>query len=562
MKNAFKKLLSTILLTIICISLAACVDPEDVGKVSGVTTKPGAEQLNTQVADTTKAQLYISNFNGGYGSEFLVNAINRFCEMYKDTEFIPGTKGVQIWVDQHKGLNPETMNGSRDEIYFLENMNYYDMLYSGYLLDITDMVTEKLTAYGENQSIEDKIPETYRNYFKTEQGKYYALPHYVSGFNITYDIDVMDKNSLFRSEDGEFNCTSTSPNLSSGPDGKKGTYDDGLPATYDEFYELCDAMKRRSVTPIGWSGMYDFYITTFMAQLKADFEGSEAPISYIFDGTATKLVDSINSDGSINYMPATTITPENGYLMFKSAGSYYSYKFIEGLLSGNYYYSRSFNGSISHMDIQSIYLLSRFKQQTGIGSEGMAMLVEGEWWVNEASATFGQMKTYKNASLAERRIALMPLPKATQAQVGEKQTILDANNSLCCISAFIAPEKITLAKKFLQFMETNESLCEFFVSTNTPRAYSFDYSGIYDSLCPYAKSVLNLYYENAEIVLPLSSSRFFYKNYSEFNSQIIMQTKEHITPARDMSKGVTANQLFSELNNKYSSSMWTNMLNK
>ena len=321
-------------------------------------------------------------------------------------------------------------------------------------------------------------------------------------------------------------------------------------------------MLRRSVTPIGWSGMYDFYVTNFMAQLKADFEGSEASLSYTFDGTATKLIDSVDASGNITYKPATEITEQNGYLMYESAGSYYAYKFIEGLLTGNYNYNRSFNGSISHTDIQSIYLLSRFKQQTGIASEGMAMLVEGGWWVNEASATFTQMKTYKNASLNERRLALMPLPKATAAQVGEKQTILDVNNTLCGINAYISPEKIGLAKKFLQFMETNDSLCESFASTKIPRAYTFDYSGIYDSLCPYAKSVLNFYYYNANIVLPSSSSKFFYKNYSEFNAEKILQTKEHVTPARDMSQGLTANQLFDELKNKYSVTMWNSMLNK
>ena len=562
MKNALKKLLSIFLsIAVLCIALTACADPNI--QPGGDNNTSAINEINNQDLDVSKAQLYVSNFNGGYGSEFLVKAIKRFCEMYKDTEFISGTKGVQIWIDPHKGIDADSMSTSRDEVYFLENMNYYDMLTSGYLLEISDIVTEKLTAYGEDKSIEDKMPQVYRDYFKTSQGKYYALPHYIGGNHITYDVDLMDKNELFLSEDGEFNCTSVSANLSTGPDGKKGTYDDGLPATYDEFYDLCDAMSKRGVTPIGWSGMYDFYINDFMAQLKADFEGSEAQLSYTFDGTATKLVDSIDDSGNVTYKPATRITPENGYLMYRSAGSYYAYKFIEGLINGNYNYNRSFNASVSHTDIQSIYLLSRFKQQSGIGSEGMAMLVEGAWWVNEASPTFSQMGIYKNASLSERRLALMPLPKATKSQVGEKQTIADKTNALCCISSYIAPEKIALAKTFLQFMETEESLRESFACTFLPRAYLFDYSTIYDTLCPYAKSVLNLYYENADIVLPLSSSTFFYKNYSEFNMDQIMQTQSYVAPARAMySDHITANQLFKLLNNKYSSSVWANMLSK
>ena len=69
----------------------------------------GCEELNIEApniddvqVDTTKAQLYIANYNGGFGTEWLTNAAKRFEEKYKDVEFLPGTKGVQILISNSK----------------------------------------------------------------------------------------------------------------------------------------------------------------------------------------------------------------------------------------------------------------------------------------------------------------------------------------------------------------------------------------------------------------------------------------------------------------------------
>lgn len=307
---------------------------------------------NEVKVDNTKTQLYISNFNGGYGSEWLEEIIERFCAENEETEFESGKKGVQVWVEKHKesGVSLSSkMSGSRNEIYFMEQANYYDMATRGLLLDISDMTTEKLTAYGENVSIEEKLDDNVKSYFKTPQGKYYALPHYLSSAVLTCDLDVFDEKKLFRGKDGVIGYKSTDKELlSEGPDGISGTSDDGFPATYEEFYELCGVMRQCGIDPMAWSGLYKFYSTWLVAQMKADFEGEEAPYSYTFNGKATKLVESVNSDGSINYQPETEITEANGYKMFASAGTYYAYDFMYNIVKNQYYYSKSFNDSLSY----------------------------------------------------------------------------------------------------------------------------------------------------------------------------------------------------------------------
>ncbi|MFR6640367.1 MAG: hypothetical protein ACLUSP_02670 [Christensenellales bacterium] len=58
-------------------------------------------------------------------------------------------------------------------------------------------------------------------------------------------------------------------------DGKPNTDDDGLPATYDEFFALCDKMKSEGVTPICWNGLAVEYLTDFAKSLAADYDGKQ-----------------------------------------------------------------------------------------------------------------------------------------------------------------------------------------------------------------------------------------------------------------------------------------------
>ena len=73
--------------------------------------------------DKSKAQLHVSVYNGGVGRDWLDAYITRFQEAYKDYEFIPGKKGVQVWVTPHKSSTEDLsgkFNGAKEDVYFLE----------------------------------------------------------------------------------------------------------------------------------------------------------------------------------------------------------------------------------------------------------------------------------------------------------------------------------------------------------------------------------------------------------------------------------------------------------
>ena len=544
MKKKFNKILSVGLSAVMGAAITGCTPAETPPNMSSVAP-----------VDATKSQLYVSNFNGGAGFEWLNKLAARFEEDFADTSFEEGKTGVQVRITNHKGVALSTIPQSRDEVYFLEQVNYYDAISSGYALEITDIITETLTKYGESQSIEDKLYDTQLDYWKTENGKYYGIPHVQSPTVITYDIDLFNRLNLFFDENGEIGKKNTDTGLGKGPDNKPGTYDDGLPATYADFYKLCETMKLRGVDPMVWSGMYPFYLSNFIAQMKSDYEGADnAKLAFTFDGTATKLVQSIDNNGNITFRDPVTITEENGYEVYSSAGFYYAFDFVEEIINNKYYANKSFNEAVSHTDAQSLFLMSSFTSEKDIG-----MLVEGLWWVNEAKPTFTQMSSYQGASLMERNLGVMPLPKATTKELGQKAVLLDTLNQAAFISAYVAESKQELAKTFLQYTATQESLEEFILTTGLPRGFNVDYSDILNSLSPYTKSILNVF-ANSDYVMSGSSASVFQKNYAVLQCEYMCGTDEYRYTNIAIKEGKTALEMFNAIRNKYSAVRWANML--
>ena len=81
MKTFFKKGLITV--------LAAAM------AIASMTTLVGCGPRGEQI-DATKTQLHVSNYDGGFGTEWLYAAKDRFTELVKDVSFESGKTGVQI----------------------------------------------------------------------------------------------------------------------------------------------------------------------------------------------------------------------------------------------------------------------------------------------------------------------------------------------------------------------------------------------------------------------------------------------------------------------------------
>lgn len=556
--------------------LSLCVS---LGVLTGCVGTGGGDSINPEPIDQTKSQLNVFNFNGGFGNDWLYAARSRFEEMYKDTEFERGKKGVQIRITAEKANGAtweKDLPNSNQEVIFTEVVNYKDFVAKGLILDITDIVEENLNEkYGENKAIKDKLTPQQVAYYK-HNGKYYGIPHYASYFGITYDIELFDEELLYFAQTahgdslaGRF-VQSLTETRSAGPDGKPGTNDDGLPATYADFFVLCDYMYSLGIKPLTFAGnVRDKYLPALALSLAADYEGlTQFQLAYTFSGTAENLVSSFDGANPVVANKEVRIDSSNGYEVFAQSGRYYGLSFLEKIVKNDKYVynvQRNYNNNYTHINAQKDYIGSKKKS-----GQRIAMLIDGCFWESEATEEFDKLGQQYPSDMGkmQRRFGFMPLPKATSDKVydGNKITLLDYINSLAFINANIDAEKIPLAKLFLQFCYTDESLREYSRITNTLKAldYTLDSSDLKE-MTEFGRSVYELHHsDRTDIVYPYADNNLFLNNYSNFTEEKVWSSyinnateNQPVTAMRD--KGISAQNYFEGIK-KYFERSWSGFI--
>ena len=482
-----KKIIKEILSFVLCL---ACL-----------TTCIACGDNSVEQVDDNKTQLYVGYINNGHGKAFLEDAKERFEEKYANISFETGKTGVQIFFDEveYGSKLLSTIRGSRTEVFFVSDVDYVQYVNEGLLFDISDWINTPLTEYGEEKSILDKINSESANFYNFNGEGYYGLPYVTSGFTFMYDVDLFNDKDLYfmandsgngdysaKRENGVYsfiNSNSKNPEhkiKSSGPNGRPGDYDDGLPATNEQFIALLDRMSDKGINPITWSGKYQDYMNDLGYSLWANYEGAEnMRLNFTFDssatGAVTNLIESIDSSGEITYMAATDITNDNGYLLQRQSGKYFALKLLEQIVDGGSKYYKeeeTFKETVDHLSAQNNFLSSKFlypDNPTGI-------FVDGFYWENEATATFDKLSqayTAEKASKTSRKLGAMPLPHADDSQIGNKNVWQDGSTTMVMVNGSLSENKKDVAKTFIRFMHTNESLVKFTQKTSLIRPYEF-----------------------------------------------------------------------------------------
>src|SRR5690554_524004 len=338
-----KKIYSILTITILIFTLVAC-NVERVGEEDNI--------------DTAKTQLFVGVFDGGYGDEWVKNAAARFEEKYKNVSFETDKKGVQIISkksrDYYGPLLKDDIAGLRQDIFFTETVYYYDFVNEGLFLDITDVVENPLnyefvegveSTSTETQSIKDKMRPGHIEFLQTPDNKYYGLPFYEANYGFIYDVDLFEDELLYFAAEGTGNSygfvTSLDATRSPGPDGDITTlHDNGLPATYEEFFKLADYMVRKNIVPITWAGNVQSYVSSLLTALWADFEGvDQMMLNYSYNGEAKNIVDGFDTNGN-PLLTSVDINLDNGYLTYaKQAGRFHALNFLDQLLSNRSYFN-------------------------------------------------------------------------------------------------------------------------------------------------------------------------------------------------------------------------------
>ena len=522
--------------------------------------------------DTTKTQIYVDHYNGGVGNSWFAPLKARFEEAYKDYKL--GDKvGVQVLKSDHKNTGSQQIDGitsSTMDVYFAEHFYYYEGISKGVFLDITDVVTEQNS---DGKTILSKFNPEQQEFYSYD-GKYYGIPHYAYYGGLVYNVDIFEENLLYLSDNSAINggfITSLTAKRSLGPDGKTGviegidySVDDGLPATYEEFFKVCDRMIDCDVIPFTWSGQYGkAYFTSVLSRLAMSFEGREQTmLNFTFDGTATNLVESISDSGEVTYREPTEITSENGYEMYTSAGRYWALKFGEKLFSKRDYYDfeKVASDTDSHTDAQTRFVLSNHDP----AQKPIAMLVDGTYWDNEAAdvGAFNALESIYKISRQDTRYGFMPMPKVDASRVGEKDVLSDGAETLAFINANVAtrcPEKIEILKEFMKFAHTDESLREYTVKTNSFKALNYDLTEADKTQLTYFTKSLSSMLDRSDIVFQLSTAQKFVDNQSKMSLGNGFTVNNYEFAMNALKDGVTAKNYFNQIKSYYNATYWATL---
>ena len=492
----------------------------------------GLGQRGGEEIDTNKTQLYIGIYGGGFGTKYMDDLEERFEKYAENMVFEDGRKGVQIIYQEDKDKYQaftfvDNIMYDTNELYYLSGSGLDDFLMNDSILDITDIVTEPLTKFGETKSIADKINPALQGYLN-RGGKYYQLPFIESSTGMIYDMDVFEENDLYLAKNGapsealqaggSFNGyiwvgAAEDGARSAGPDGNYATeYDNGLPATLEEFEMLITRMGQRGVDSVIWTGQYADAYTPFLPKAFQVNHHGKDEANILMDGGGengrqTEIITGFDSNGQPNVEKVTVgVSLDNVELVAKQEGYYYGLKMFEIMLNSETVSNYSFE-QLSHVETQEKFLVSNHR----FGERPIAFMIDGAWWESEADAsgTFADNLSEFGLGKLDRRFGFFPMPNATdsdyQARInGKKGTIIGGSSSVV-VNKNVAEEKKALIKEFIQFSLTDESLRRFTINTSLPAPYIYNMEASdQSSMTKFTQNYFELY-KNSEIYYELPS---------------------------------------------------------
>ena len=539
-------------------------------------------------------EIAIKNFDGGVGVAWLDGAMERFKKLKENEVYEEGKKGVVFAEPKNEQSSAsDSMASEGYHIYFMQNVDVRGLAQKGLLMNITDVVTEDLTAYGESKSVEDKVEENYREMLKGGDGNYYGLPHYEYYPGFSYDVEHFKNYNLYLAADGEedvetheafgktyaFCGDSYSGKKSCGNDGVYGTSDDGLPTSLMELLVLCDKMDSQGITPFTLSGQYLHYSTYIVQGLWTSLAGyDQMRVCFEFEGELDIVTGFTNENlfDGINYIKKPVVEKvtisranNNQHLIYNQAARYYAISFLEIIEKEGWFYKDATSSAASHTSTQGNFIFNG-KSISGNTISKIGMLCEGSYWYQESerAENFSDYRLLQGGK--EKDIAWMSLPTSFDTTVTEGQgdgsTLLESGASYAYINSNISGNAglSRACKEFLQFLYTDAELQAFTVKTGSAKALSYELTPENkSSMAAFPRSIWeiknnsNIVYAGATNATFLKSpSSFYLKSTSPALAPTFGQTtyKHFLTPIRN---GYGAQDLFNA--SLMTVAMWNNL---
>lgn len=467
-----------------------------------------------------KTKFYVFNYDGGYGTQWLKNAETAYEAQHGDVDIV-----IQPQKTANGNLTASQIKNSACKLFFMEQVNYSSLIAEGVVGDLTQALTSP-NPYDGNKKIIDKFTDQQKDYYQIN-GAYYGIPHYAGNNGFVYNKDLFDRNLwYFKSEKptgsdvvtDDYFITKADPAKSAGPNGKTGvidgidySWDDGLPATYEEFILLLNYIKSfniQNLKPLTFTGQSrEQYVGLLYNALVTDYEGAEQMLlNYTFDGTATDLGTIVNGE-FVQDAESTVITASNGYELSRQAGRYYALDFLNDILGNTSYYNQA--DAVKNTD-------STVDAQTRFLREQAAIMIEGVWWESESdqAGVFDQL----DKSKSDYHFSWMPFPKADESKLGV-ETVTDNIYSLCFIKNNLTERESEIAEDFIQFLHSDQMLSAFTRDTGTVKALNYTVSDEdLQSLSEYGKSVYK-HKQTSQTIYPFAKNTIFLNNQSDFHGR-------------------------------------------
>lgn len=456
-----------------------------------------------------KILLHVGIYDGGWGTEWLDKVIEDFERDYPEYKVI---------ADKDKKYSFSILLGSIDTILqdvFIGPVYLYDYISQDKLMDITDVMTtplsEQLVNCDEDATIKSKMWSDLDDFYSGYRGenRYYAIPFGGGIYSINYDIDLFNEKSLFIGKGTaapNITWVNESGERSVGPDGIEGTYDDGLPVTYDDFKMLLNKMKASYVTPFIWSST-EGYVTNFLYSLAASYEGKEN-----FD-ILKKMSGEYTFEGDTQ---PTIITEDNAYLLQNMTGKKKALQFAYDIVKGGYFHDQSGALSMDFKTAQDTFLMSVELSKYGSGNR-IAFLIDGAHWYHEAYDTLNEMAD-KSDEYKNRRFGIMPFPKF-EGSPATKPTYF-ASSFYSAVFARKNAKRPEIAKKFIAYLHTDRSLqtCTEISGMVRPLNYEMPQETL-NRMPVYYQSLWYAYADNSDIVYHTVNNPRIYENEAFFEGE-------------------------------------------
>lgn len=479
MKKLLKKItvvFTALLLSVMPLSLAGCKSELD------------------KIAETTSI-LNVRYYSGGLGEAWINQVKSEFEELLKDVSFEEGKTGVYINITADKNFTDIELTVSsgadKNDIYYTPDNNLYEHYGAGVTMDVTDIFTEKvyddnggvvLASDGksfvvQSQSMRDRAKDLQKDVFNmgtTEDPKYMAIPYSdtITGIIVDYD--------LFK-EEGWTDYT--------------GMY--GLPGTFDEFENLLKKIQRAGYSAFTYS--VDHYARPIEKAIIQKVDGDEGTALW---NTYTGEYDFTYDENGNKIEPVTrNIAPQSAWNLIYTRGYKAAYDFSSLMFTsdaqGNSYYDANVMQGVTYTGAQSEFLMSKTYTD---GRNRIAMIVEGDWWENEARGTFNSMgQIDADNGYGKRDFKFMPIPQMTEDDKCEQYTIgshSGAGDILFVNKLTVEnnPVKRLLTKLWLQFQYSADGCRTFTKNSGSVLPYAYDMTDDdLKVLTPFARSVWDMH---------------------------------------------------------------------